>query len=75
MISLGVDFFKLLPVRVVELRAFGLDVFHSLEKFSDILSSAPFSFSSSLGYLLTSSMSLIFRMWSMDQQQCHLGAC
>lgn len=52
-------------MKVVELLAFGLDIIHSFEKFSDILSSPPFSLSS-LGYLLTSSMSLIFRMWSMD---------
>ena len=65
MISLGVDF-KLFLVKVVEHLAFGLDIFHSFEKFSDVLSSAPFSLSCSLGYLLASSMSLIFRMWSMD---------
>lgn len=64
MISLGVDF-KLFLVKVVELLAFGLDIVHSFEKFADALSSRPFSLSS-LGYLLTSSMSLIFRMWSMD---------
>lgn len=72
MISLGVDF-KLLPVKFVELLVFGLDVFHQLCKvfrhfnFCSILSPL-------LGYLI-SSMSLIFRMWSMDQQQYHLGAC
>jgi hypothetical protein len=47
MISLGVDF-KLFLVKAVELLAFGLDIFHSFEKFSDILSSAPFSLSSFL---------------------------
>lgn len=61
MISLGVDF-KLFLVKVVELLAFGLDIFHSFEKFSDILSSAPFSLSCFLGYLLTTSVSLTFRM-------------
>lgn len=47
MISLGVDF-KLFLVKAVELLAFGLDIFHNFEKFSDILSSAPFSLSSFL---------------------------